>query len=76
MLILLGWLSVKELQGLLYTSSEQFPTQHDHFDILDRQIDKHASDFGSLVTSQFLDEIVKHCADLILVVRIFSDYRL
>ena len=59
---------------MLHASLEQRKILHDQLDVLDRQIDKHASDLGSLGSNQVVDVIVQHCADLILVVRIFCDH--
>ena len=59
---------------MLHASLEQRPILHDQLDVLDRQIDKHASDLGGLGSNQAVDVIVEHCADLILVVRIFCDH--
>ena len=59
---------------MLHTSLEQRPILHDQLDVLDRQIDEHASDLGGLGSNQAVDVIVEHCADLILVVRIFCDH--
>ena len=55
-------------------SLEQRPILHDQLDVLDRQIDKHVSDLGSSGSNQAADVIVKHCAHLILVFRIFCDH--
>ena len=59
---------------MLHASLEKRPILHDQLDVLDRQIDKHASDLGSLGSNQAVDVIVKHCAHLILVVRIFGNH--
>ena len=43
---------------------------HNELDILNRQVNEHTSDLGSLGADNLLDVFVENSADLILVVRV------
>ena len=67
-------LLVEELAGLLNASVEQRPVLHNKLDILDGQVNDHASHLGCLEASHLLDVLVEDRADLFFVVRVLWHY--
>ena len=63
---------VEELAGLLNASVEQRPVLHDEFDILDGQVNDHASDLRGPGADDLLDVPVEDRANLVLVVGVLG----
>ena len=59
---------LEELAGLLNASVEERPVLHYELDIIDGQVDNHASDLGGLGSDDLLDVLVEDRANLVLVV--------
>ena len=55
---------------MLNSSVEQRKVLHNELDILDGQVNEHASDLGGLGTDDLLDVLVEDRTNLVLVVRV------